>query len=90
MKTRYFMADMVGGSRSDADTKEIAVKLAFAFILALLIFASSVSVVWAGDDDEEGRGRKAPEVPLALVYPAAGLVGYGLYRVTHWSEPRKH
>ncbi|MCL5960250.1 MAG: hypothetical protein M1358_13220 [Chloroflexi bacterium] len=49
-------------------------------LFVLLLFSLSIGTAWADDRDEWDRGRKAPEVPFALVYPATALAGYGLYR----------
>ncbi|MDA8186738.1 MAG: hypothetical protein M0T85_01165 [Dehalococcoidales bacterium] len=52
-------------------------------LLALLLFAMSAAIVSADDEDQNGGSHKAPEVPLALIYPAVGMVGYGVYRLVH-------
>lgn len=58
-------------------------------IIALLVFAMSAAVVWADEGDQGGRGRKAPEVPFALIYPVVGLGSFGVYRVIHGLRLRK-
>ena len=56
-------------------------------ILPLLLFAMTAAMVFADDDDQEDKGKKAPEVPYALIYPAVAVAGYGLFRVV---QARSH
>lgn len=55
----------------------------YSILAVLLLFAMSATVVLADDDDQEGKGGRAPEVPIALLYPVIGVLGFGLYRVFH-------
>ena len=52
--------------------------LAVAAVAAVV--ASHASGAAAALPDEEARGRRAPEVPVTLAYPLAGLVVYALGR----------
>lgn len=52
-------------------------------LVALMLFAMSATVALADDGDQREKGGKAPEVPIALIYPAVGIIGFGLYRVFH-------
>ncbi len=46
-----------------------------------LILALSTSVVWADEGNQGDKGGRAPEVPIALIYPAIAIGTYGLFRL---------
>lgn len=61
-----------------------------AFVLGAALFILTAVPAFADDDDDgedraKGKGHKVPEVPIAAIYPAAGLVAFGAY----WLRGRK-
>lgn len=57
-------------------------KKMFSVSLALLLLVASTTTVLAKEKDQKDKGKNAPEVPFALLYPAAGLASYGIFRFT--------
>jgi hypothetical protein len=57
---------------------------------ALLLFALSTGAALASEVDQVSVACAAPEVPASLLYPASGLIAFGLFKANSIINRRKH
>lgn len=57
-------------------------KFLLPLFLAFALMIASATVALAKEKDKKDKGKHAPEVPAALLYPASALASYGLFRFT--------
>ena len=53
-------------------------KLRYGLVLGLLLTALAVQAAYADPGDDGDKGGKAPEVPIALMLPAAAVAAVSL------------
>ena len=52
-------------------------------VLGALLLVLATPLAYAGDDDDKEKGGKAPEVPIALMLPAAAVAAVSVRAFVH-------